>query len=321
VTHVTRGVERDLVAVLTTLSGYRRARWRAVILYGMAGIGKTAIALALADDERVTRAFRDGIAWIDGSRDPEEEVTRLCLALNLERSPGERPIECRHRWVGAAERRLLLIIDDAVSADGLPPFIAGLGPQVAVLITTQQGAEIRGEVERWLPADAVMEVGVHGLAPIEGRKLVEAVVGRSLNDVEWELAQEIGELVGWHPEALRLAAIEGREIGWQGMLDDLRAGRLPWSEISRSVMRQWARLHPEQQEWLSALVRDAVPGARLALSEATMRWRVELAVAERRLWTLERGGLVESIRAGQTQQDYWRVAPVARPTLTQLTSQ
>ena len=155
---------------------------------------------------------------------------------------------------------MLLIIDDAVSAEGLPPLIAGLGPQVVTLITTQQGAEIRAEVERWLPADAVMEVGIHGLAPTEGRELVEAVVGRPLTDAEWELVQEIGELVGWHPEALRLAAIEGREIGWQGILGELRAGRMPWIEIRRLVMRQWARLHADQQAWLCCL--DRAQGGR-----------------------------------------------------------
>ena len=124
---MTRSVEQDLAVTLTAYCGYRRARWRAVILYGMAGIGKTAIARALADDERVKCAFRDGIVWIDGSRNPEAEVARLCLALDLERAPGERRIECWQRWAGAGERRLLLIIDDAVSAEGLPPLLAGLG--------------------------------------------------------------------------------------------------------------------------------------------------------------------------------------------------
>ena len=61
-----------------------------------------------------------------------------------------------------------------------------------------------------------MEVGVHGLTPTEGRALVEAVAARPLTDVEWGLVQAIGERVGWHPEALRLAAIEGREMVGRG---------------------------------------------------------------------------------------------------------
>jgi len=211
---------------------------------------------------------------------------------------------------------LLLIVDDAISSEGLSPFIAGLGPQVVALITTQQGAEIRAEVERWLPADAVMEVGVDGLAPTEGRELVEAVAGRPLADTDWGIVQEIGDLVGWHPEALRLAAIEGREIGWKGMLDDLKAGRMPWNEVRRLVMRQWARLHADQQDWLSALVRGAAPGAWLASDEAARFWQVEWPVAERRLWFLQHGGLVERMRTNQAQQNYWRIAPAAHPILT-----
>lgn len=239
--YVPRGVESDLITALTMLSGYRRARWRAVILHGLAGIGKTAIAQAVVDNARIQRTFRDGCVWLDGRRNPGEEVTRLCLALSLERAPGERWVACWRRWAGAEERRLLLIVDDVVSAEGLPPFIAGLGPQVVVLIATQQGVEVRAEVERWVPADAVREAGIHGLTPTEGRQLVEAVVGRPLTDVDWGSVQEIGELVGWHPEALRLAAVEGREVGWQGVINALRAGRLPWPNVRRLVMKQWAR--------------------------------------------------------------------------------
>lgn len=287
-----RAAEQDLVAALTTFDGYRLARWRAVILHGMAGIGKTTIAQTLTDDGTIARAFRDGIAWADGSRDPEEEVTRLCLGFRLEREPGEQWVECWRRWAGAGERRLLVIIDDAVSAEGLPPIIAGLGPQVAALITTQQGAEIRAEVERWLPANAIMEVGVRGLMPTKGRALVEAAIAQSLTDAEWSIVQEIGELLGWHPEALRLAAIEGREIGWQEMRSELRIGCMPWDEVTRLVMRQLARLGSDHQAWLMTLIQRIEPGCGFTPDEAAQYWKTGPAVATRRLWRLERCGLV-----------------------------
>lgn len=197
------------------LSGYRRARWRAVILYGLAGTGKTVVAQAVVDNAWIQRIFRDGCVWLDGSREPEEEVMRLCLALGLERTPGERWVACWRRWAGAVERRLLLIIDDAISAEGLPPFIAGLGPQVVVLIATQQGVEVRAEVEHWVPADAVREVGIHGLTPAEGRALAEAVVGRPLADAERSLAEEIGS---------RLAGIPRRCV-WRRSKAERSAGR------------------------------------------------------------------------------------------------
>lgn len=319
--HVQRAVERDLVTSLTTLGGYRQARWQAAILCGMAGIGKTAIARALADDDQVKRAFRDGIAWVDGNRNPEDEVMRLCLGFHLEREPGERWVECWRRWASAGERRLLLIIDDAISTKGLSPLIAGLGPQAVVMITTQQGAEVRAEVERWLPAAAVMEVGVHGLTPNEGRKLVEAAVARPLTDPEWELIQEIGERVDWHPEALRLAAIEGREVGWQGMIGELRIGRVPWVEIRRLMMRQWTRLHPDKQHWLSVLVDRETPDTGFTDDEAAQCWKVENAVAGRRLWRLEHYGLIFRNTTEGTDSPRPPVGPVVHKLLRESVKQ
>ena len=308
VLHVPRSGEAGLVAALTALVGYRQARWRAVLLVGLAGSGKTALAQALAEDGRVRRVFRDGIVWLDGRCDPHAELDRLCLALGLDRPVGERPVECWRRWAGAAERRLLLIVDDAVSAEGVPPLIAGVGPQVVALITTRQGVEVQAEVERWLPADRILVQPVAGLTPAEGRQWAEAVVGHALNDVEWELAQAVGERVGWHPEALRLAAFEGREAGWAGVLGELEAGRLPWSTLGERLLGQWAGLAADRRGWLSALV--AGPAAAwFAVEDAARLWGVTAAVARRRLWLLRGSGWVEE---ADGDPPAWRVARLAR---------
>lgn len=207
---------------MIALCGYRRPRWRAVILHGIAGTGKTAMARALADDTRVQRAFRDGVAWVDGTRDPEEEVLRLCLGFRLEREPGERWVECWRRWAGADERRLLVVVDGADVADRLPAVIAGLGSQVVLLVTTREEFETRAEVERWVPAETVRHVEVGGLTSEEGSQLVAAVMGRQLDAEEFELVELIGQRVGWHVERLRRAAIRVREKGWQQAIGDLK---------------------------------------------------------------------------------------------------
>jgi hypothetical protein len=148
--------------------------------------------------------------------------------------------------------------------------------------------------------------------------LVEAVRGRPLVEVEWTAVQEIGALIGWQPEALRLAAIEGREVGWEGALAELskipewgRAGRLPWAEVKRLVMRQWARLAAEQRGWLAALAEGSAAGAWLTDAATARLWEVAVAVARRRLLALRWQGLMDE------EQDaaHWRIAPSVRLAL------
>ncbi len=188
VIHVRREIELDLATGLTALPGYRQARWRAVILYGMAGIGKTAVARSLTDDDQVKKAFRDGIAWVD-SNAIQAEAMRLCLGFDLERQPGEQWIGCWQRWAGTAERRLLLIVDDMLSAESLPPLIAGLG---------QRRSWRRSRRNRAQKSEARSNAGcrrrrspkwVYTGSGRTKESAGQAVIEHSLVDVEWDMVK------------------------------------------------------------------------------------------------------------------------------------
>jgi hypothetical protein len=90
------------------------------------------------------------------------------------------------------------------------------------------------------------------------------------------------------------------------------------SSGSNSIFAQRRHDQADEQEWLSALIRWTAPVIWFAMDDAARLWQVERPAAERRLWVLEHGGLVENMRTNQAQQRRWRVAPVAHPILAVL---
>lgn len=106
-----------------------------------------------------------------------------------------------------------------------------------------------------------------------------------------------------------MAAVEGRAIGFEGLLGELRAGRLPWWGVRDLLRGQWAQLEAEPRGWLAALLAGTPADAWLSSAEAAALWGVEEAVAGRRLWLGQGQGLVE------TDGVRWRVAPVVRLAL------
>jgi len=314
--HVARRLQDEVVEAVTAVGEGGQAVWRVVILYGLAGIGKTTLAISVAHDERVGAHFPDGVLWVEpGEGKPEQWLDSLCTALQLNRERREGWAACWQRWVGESGRRCLLVVDDAVEGRRLGPLLAGLGPGVVVLVTTQQGVEIRAEVGRWVSPDEIREIGVRGLEVEEGRRLVELYVGRELEVGEWEEVQKIGELVGWHPESLRLAAVEGGERGWPVVLKDLESAGVALVTVDMMLERQWRRLEEKTQQRLLALVRWLNHGKCFGVRYGAAVWGVETEVAELCLEQLEGTGLVERMENKRDVlgwvQELWRVTPVA----------
>jgi DNA-binding SARP family transcriptional activator len=174
---------------------------RVVCLAGPAGIGKTTLAMHVA--HRLRSRFPDGQLYADlhgagpDPRDPAEVLGGFLRALGVQPAAVPESREERSALYRAelADRRVLVVLDNAASVAQIRPLLPGT-PTGAVLVTSRTqlvGLEgTRGFVLGLLtPAEAVRL-----LASIAGRRRVQAVPSE---------AARLAALCGHLPLALRIA--------------------------------------------------------------------------------------------------------------------
>jgi non-specific serine/threonine protein kinase len=120
---------------------------RLVTLTGVGGVGKTRLALRLADEVR--RTFQHGVRLVELAEveEPESLVEKVGSVLGVDSAPGEDPLVALRGFV--ADRRLLLVLDNcehlveacAVLVGALLSSSEGL----RVLCTSRQPLGIAGE--------------------------------------------------------------------------------------------------------------------------------------------------------------------------------
>ena len=155
------------------------ARENVVAISGQPGIGKTALALRAAHQAR--DRFPDGQLWVQLAgasarpRDPGEVLGELLRAFGVPGSAvpddhAERASVFRSRVAG---RRLLVVADDAASAEQVAPLLPGT-PGCALIVTSRMCLE--GLAGACIMPLAVMtrEEAVDLLARIIGPARVEA---------------------------------------------------------------------------------------------------------------------------------------------------
>jgi len=333
--YVEREEQHRLREMLTDWADWRQARWRGIVVTGVAGAGKTTLLFALAQDPSVRRAFRDGILWLEGNK--EDLLDQAADRIGLVGSPRARR-EKWAQWAGAPYRRLLIVVDDGLPDEDLDTLAATLGPQGVLVVTTQKGPEVMAALERWIPREHLAEILLRGLREEEGFSLIAQVLGTPVREPHRETVRQISHLLGWHPEGLRIAAgmaqdtdgqesrgAEERRSGgaeepdWAGVLAFLEEERLKggeWDPLRRLVERQWERMGEARRRRVEQLVWRTVRGGPLEELLAGAIWGVRPEVARRLLRDLERTGLVERVtlhplewwREGKVEM--WRVTPV-----------
>ncbi|MBK5511436.1 ATP-binding protein [Pseudomonas sp. TH15] len=212
------------------------ARQRFITLVGPGGIGKTTVALRVA--EQLIGHYRDGIRLLDLAplNDPAMITAHLATLLDLALHDGE-PMNSLATCL--RERQMLLVIDNCEHLiDAIALLCEGIlrgAPQVHILATSRESLRAEGEyVQRLESLDCPPPTAVHDRAQALGFSALQLFTERAmtahehfeLNEANLAQAIEICQRLDGIPLALELAAAQISEADLSGLLSQLQ-GRLP----------------------------------------------------------------------------------------------
>ena len=249
------------------------------MLNGLPGVGKTALALALAHDHEVLGHFQDGVLWAGLGRQPDVlahlGVWAVAVGMPATTWPRLTSIEARAQALHAAigMRRMLLVADDAWQVEVALTFKVG-GPNCAHLLTTRLSA-----IALDFADDQPMVV--HELSVAEGLLLLERLAPGVVHAEAVE-ANVLVQAVGGLPLALntpgkylRKAAHSGQPRRLRTALERLRQARNGWSWRNHS--RRWSA-HPSLPRGASISLQAAIGISDDALDAMSRRALQALAV-------------------------------------------
>ncbi|MBX3002190.1 MAG: tetratricopeptide repeat protein [Caldilineaceae bacterium] len=171
-------------------------------LQGLPGIGKTALALAIAHHPQIKQTFPDGQFWISLGPQPDLMIESGLIIEELGGSM-ESAITLRDRadLLKALLRgkQLLLLVDDVWQVDDARIFLDACAPPTRVLITTRH-AQIAMDLHA-----AIREVWVLLEQPSLAVLAVAGPGARAAVDADTDGARRLAEEVGHLPLALEVA--------------------------------------------------------------------------------------------------------------------
>jgi DNA-binding SARP family transcriptional activator/tetratricopeptide (TPR) repeat protein len=179
---------------------------RIVAISGTPGVGKTALAVHWA--HRVADQFGDGQLYVDlrgySAAPPARPVEVLTRLLHTFGVPPEQLPDNADDAIAAyrslvADKRVLIVLDDAASAEQVRPLLPGAGDSMVVVTSRHQ---LAGLVAR----EGAVRLPLGELPPEEAYQLLIRSAAADRAGSEPESVRQLAQLCGHLPLALRIAA-------------------------------------------------------------------------------------------------------------------
>ena len=276
---------------------------------GMAGVGKTALALQWA--HQVADRFPDGQLHVNlRGYDPGQPKSTADALAGFLRSLGvadrDVPAETAERATRyrslLAGRRILIVIDNAADAEQVRPLLPG-SPSCVTVVTSRDA--LAGLVAR----DGARRLDLGVLPPAEAVGLLRALIGERV-DAEPEAAATLAGYCARLPLALRvaaeravaspglsLAAATSELADQQDRLDLLRAGGDRMSAVP--AVFSWSVRHLDDEAARAFRLLGLHPGAEFNAYAAAALADTTLRQARGLLDRLARASLIQPAGAGR----------------------
>ena len=193
-----------------------------IVIQGMPGVGKTALAVHWA--HCIAARFPDGQLFVDlrghsprAVMTPREALGRMLRALEVpgEQVPDDDDAQAALFRSHLADRRMLVILDNAASSDQVHPLLPG-SPRCVTIVTS------RNRLPGLIARGGVRTVNLDVMAPDEAVDLVAAIVGPEQTSAHAEAAAKLAVQCAYLPLALRIAAANQKVRPHDTLADTVR---------------------------------------------------------------------------------------------------
>ncbi|ANZ37624.1 hypothetical protein BBK82_17770 [Lentzea guizhouensis] len=271
-----------------------------VVVHGVGGVGKTALALHWAREAR--ERFPDGDLYVNlrgfdqeaQPVDPVAAAETLLVGLGVSEVPAGADARFALLRTELADRRALLLLDNAAAARQVLPLLPGT-PTVRVVVTS------RNQLRALVSQHDATAVELRQLAFAEARVLLAAVLGGQRLDAEPEAVREIVRRCTGLPLALRVFAervARFPDASLQEFVAELESARLDalsdFDDVDVRAVFSWSYRALDDESARMFRLLSVHPGPGFDVSAAAALAGVSVAQSRRLLERLVADHLVQS---------------------------